>query len=186
MNVLQAIAQRRTIHDYLPDALPEGALERALQGAMAAPNHRMTEPWRFARVGRESRRTLVDISASLKSPGAPLAGAARQRLEEKMLHPAELLVVGQALHADPAIQLEDYAAIACALQNVMLCLWSEGIGTKWSTGAVTRDPGTYQLLGWSPEEIRCVGFLWAGKAAAPAKPKPPRRRPLADFLTELP
>ena len=37
-----------------------------------------------------------------------------------MLHPAELLIVGQALHSDPFTQSEDYAAVACAVQNAML------------------------------------------------------------------
>jgi len=45
------IAERKTVQDYRQGTLPEGALTRALELASAAPNHRMTEPWRFVQVG---------------------------------------------------------------------------------------------------------------------------------------
>ena len=76
MNLQQLIADRRTVHDYREEPLPDGALERGLTVALAAPNHRMTEPWRFVRVGPTARARLVDISADLKSGGAGLSGPA--------------------------------------------------------------------------------------------------------------
>jgi nitroreductase len=186
MNVQELILTRRTIHDYQPGPIPEGAVERAATAAMAAPNHRMTEPWRFVRVGPEARRTLVDISAELKGGASALGGPALEKLRAKMLNPAELLVVCRVQHGDPDIAREDYAAIACAVQNAMLSFWAEGVGSKWSTGAVTTDERTYKALGIDPQTEEIVGFLWAGQALRIDLPKPRRRRTLEEVLRSVP
>lgn len=185
MNLQQLIADRRTIHDYRAEPLPEGAVERALTAAVAAPNHRMTEPWRFIRVGPEARARLLEISADLKSGGVGLTGPALDKLRTKMLSPAELIVVCQVRSDDPELAREDYAAIACAVQSAMLAWWAEGIGSKWSTGAVTTDPRTYEALVVDTAREEIVGFLWAGYSSREA-PKPRRRRPLADVLRSVP
>jgi nitroreductase len=186
MNLQELISDRRTIHDYVPGPLPEGSVERAVVAATAAPNHRMTEPWRFVRVGPEARNGLVTLSAELKGGASAIGETALQKLKAKMLNPAELLVVCQVLHADPDVAREDFAAIACAVQNAMLSFWSEGLGSKWSTGAITTDERTYRALGIDPAKEAIVGFLWAGRAAKIDLPKPRRRRPLADVLRSVP
>ena len=186
MNLQELIADRRTIHDYRPEPLPEGAVERAVTAAMAAPNHRMTEPWRFVRVGPQGRATLADISADLKGGPDKLGENGLRKLRAKMLDPAELLVVCQARQANEDIAREDYAAVACAVQNAMLSFWAEGLGSKWSTGAVTTDERTYAALGVDPEKDEIVGFLWAGHAAHRDLPTPRRRRSLAEVLRSVP
>jgi nitroreductase len=186
MNLQQLIADRRTIHDYRSDPLPEGALEQALLAAISAPNHRMTEPWRFVRVGPETRNALVQVAAAIKGLKAPLGEAGLEKIRAKFMEPAELLVVCQTRHADPAVAREDYAAVACAVQNAMLSFWAEGIGSKWSTGGVTTDERSYRLLGIDPAQEEIVGFLWAGYAARSDVVKPRRRRSLGDVLRSVP
>lgn len=186
MNLQELLADRRTIHDYRPEPLPEGAVERAIAAAITAPNHRMTEPWRFVRVGPATRATLADISAALKGGPDKLGEAGLQKLRAKMLDPAELLVVCRVRHADEGIAREDYAAVACAVQNAMLSFWSEGLGSKWSTGAVTTDERTYTALGIDPSTDEIVGFLWAGHAARADLPKPRRRRTVSEVLRSVP
>jgi nitroreductase len=186
MNLRQLINDRRTIHDYRPEPMPAGAVERAVSAATAAPNHRMTEPWRFVQVGPKTRAILVGISTALKGGPEALGESGAKKLKAKMLDPAELLVVCQVRHDNPEIAREDYAAVACAVQNAMLSFWSEGLGSKWSTGAVTTDERTYQALGIDPKEQLIVGFLWAGHAAKLDLPKPRRRRSLEEVLHSLP
>jgi nitroreductase len=188
MTLHRLILDRRTIHDYRAGELPAGALERALEAAISAPNHRMTEPWRFVSVGPQTRPALLDIAADLKSAGGtlPFGDAARQKLRNKMITPSVLLVICQTRHADPNVAREDYAAVACAVQNAMLSLWSEGVGSKWSTGAVTTDERTYRTLEISPDTEQIVGFLWVGLASSEQPPKARRRRALSDVLRHLP
>jgi nitroreductase len=186
MNLQELLADRRTIHDYRPEPLPDGAVERAVAAAIAAPNHRMTEPWRFVRVGPTARSVLADISADLKGGPEKLGEAGLRKLRAKMLDPAELLVVCRVRHADEDVAREDYAAVACAVQNAMLSFWSEGLGSKWSTGAVTTDERTYVSLGIDPGSEEIIGFLWAGHAARMDLPKPRRRRSVAEVLRSVP
>ena len=53
------IKSRRTIHDFIPDKIPDKAIIReAIKIACWAPNHHLTEPWYFYLLGQE---TIDDI-----------------------------------------------------------------------------------------------------------------------------
>ena len=181
------ITDRRTIHNYAPCRVPDEAVVRALEAALAAPNHRMTEPWRFTRVGMQTREELVGVARSIKEEASqnPLPEPAIEKLRAKMLNPGELIVASRVRNEDPAVEREDYAAVACAIYSMMLTLWEEGIGSKWSTGEVTRDPRAYGLLGIDVHEEEVVGFVWVGVPDG-AAPKPRRRRSLDQVLRALP
>lgn len=185
MIVQQALLTRTTVHNYLSTPLPPAAIERALQAAVAAPNHRMTEPWRFTRVGPCAREDLANLAVRLKQADAQAAGVtlpdrAAEQARAKLLDPPELVVFSQWLHPKPEVVEEDYAAIACAIQNFQLSLWAEGIGSKWSSGALTTARETYERLNIDPQAERITGFLWAGFPAA--TPPKPRRRAAAELL----
>lgn len=185
MHVHEAIRARRTIHSYRAEPLPAGAIERALEAAVMAPNHRLTFPWRFVRVGGETRGLLADLAVRLqteKQGELPLEVVAKIR--SKVLDPAELIVVSIVRHEDAFTAREDYAATACAIQNLHLSLWAEGIGSKWSTGGPTRHEDGYRILGIDAAREEIVGFVWAG---LPAKVPPcPERPALATFVRTLP
>ncbi len=62
--VQRVLASRVTCLDFGSKSLPAGAIERAVQAAIAAPNHRLTEPWRFVRVGVDTREALCQGSGA--------------------------------------------------------------------------------------------------------------------------
>ena len=84
---------------------------------------------------------------------------------------------------DPVRNQEDYAAFCCAIQNLMLALWNEKIGVKWSTGEVTRDKRFYDLLWIDQESETVVGLFWYGYAEDVPKAT---RKPCMQIITELP
>ncbi len=178
-----ALIGRRTVHRYAPRPVDEAILRRALEAAHAAPCHKLTWPWRFTRVGATTRKALVAINIRLKSKAGPLDDERCAKLHDKMLNPAELLVVSQVLDDDAFRRQEDYAATACAIQNLSISLAAEGIGSKWSTGGVTRDPETYERLGIDPASEQIVGFVWVGHAAKP--PPVPPRPPVQSVVREV-
>src|SRR3712207_8413323 len=47
MDVIRAIEMRQSVGRMKPDPVPKGMIERILESAVHAPNHRLTEPWRF-------------------------------------------------------------------------------------------------------------------------------------------
>jgi nitroreductase len=185
VDVNHLIRARRTVHTYQPDReLPAGALERALEAAHWAPNHRFTYPWRFTIVGPHTRAEVAEVAVRLKSEKKELSEEGRAKVRAKVLDPSGMIVLRQALHEDASTREEDYASLACATQNLMLSLASVGIGTKWTTGRVTRSREVYALLGLDPERERIVGFLWVGYARK--DPSPPARPPWEDHVERLP
>ena len=94
MDTFELLTGRRTVHDFAATELPAGALTRALTTAIAAPNHRLTEPWRFVVAGPRAREQLVDISVRLKTPaGSEPRPELIANARRKMLTSAALVVV---------------------------------------------------------------------------------------------
>lgn len=183
--VLANLLGRRTIHSFRRDPVDDSAIEDALLAAIHAPNHRLTAPWRFVRVGRETRTRLAEIAVRLAAkPGVPLDPVKADDTRRKLLDPHELIVVSIVKSDDPAIAREDYASAACAIGNLSLALWACGIGAKWGTGKVTRDAATCALLGIDPAHEEVVGFVQVGVPAS--VPETPRRPALGSLVRRLP
>ncbi len=185
MDLTEAINNRRTIHLYSRNPLPEGAVDRALEAAIMAPNHKLTFPWHFTRVGRETREQIAQIAIGLKQrPDHELTKEQRSKILAKILNPAELIVLSIDRNPDAAIAREDYASAACAIQNLTLSLFAEGVGTKWGSGKLTVHLETYAVLEIDPMQQEIIGFIWAGIATT--TPKAPERPALKSMLRELP
>ncbi len=179
MELQNALLSRRTIHRYTPDPIPDGVVERALEAAIRAPNHKLTNPWRFTRVGPEIREKLTELGIELKGQKKDVDDQYEVFLREKYGNPAELVVVSQILDDDPFRRREDYAATACAIQNFCLSLWGDGVGSKWSTGSMTRDDRTYRWLDIDPDDEKIVAFVWVGQ---PDEVPDPPRQPLEEVV----
>lgn len=181
--VVDTIRSRRTAHIYRPDPVPEEVLVAALQCAIRAPNHKLTNPWRFTRVGPDARAQIVDLGVRLKQANGPMSEAQVAKVRAKMSSSPELFVVRQVISNDEFRRREDYASCACAIQNFSLALWSEGVSSKWSSGGVTFHPETYAICGVDATREEIIGFVWVGYAAP--QPETPRTA-VADVLTTIP
>jgi len=176
----RVIAARRTIHDFAAAQPPRAAVLAALDGARWAPNHHRTEPWRFYLPGAAAVARIIELNSALVRAKSGEVAAANKR--ERWLAMPGWLVVTCQRSADPDREREDYAACCCAVQNFALQLWAAGIGTKWSTGKVTRDPQFFAAIGADGAHESCVGLIWFGY---PAEVPAQTRRPLADVLREV-
>ena len=159
------VRTRRTIHKYRPEPVESAIVERALEAAHCAPNHKLTWPWRFTRVGPETRSLLTELAVRVKEDKAPLSEHQRAGVIANVSNPGALIVVSVVCTDDAFQSREDYAASACAIQNLMLSLHADGVGSKWGTGAVTRRAETYELMGIDPELEEIIGFVWVGTPA---------------------
>lgn len=189
MDVLEAIHTRRSIAKFRPEPVPAGVLWRVLEAGVWAPNHHLTEPWQFIIVGPETQRRLAERYGEWRMAKAlPEATEHRARLREdgvrKFMAVPAIIALAVTQEGDDQRRREDYAAACCAAQNIQLAAWAEGIGTKWSTSGVTRDPLAYELLGLDTARWDIIGFLYAGyPAEAPVRE---RRRPLDDVIRYTP
>ncbi|MGE0384445.1 MAG: nitroreductase [Gammaproteobacteria bacterium] len=175
------IRNRRTVHDFKPELPPRELVLEAIDLARWAPNHKMTEPWHFYLLGPETADAICELNADIVRAGKGEAAAAEKLARWKSV-PGWLLVTCE--NSQDAVRAkEDYAACCCAIQNLQLALWSAGVGVKWTTGKVSRDPKFYEIAWIDPERETVVGLLWYGY---PAEVGQTVRKPVAEVLVELP
>ena len=177
----EVIRGRRTINLYLQTPVPPALVREAIEAATWAPNHHVTEPWHFYLMGRETVERCLDLCFEIVSAKKSEEAAAFKR--DQWSEKPGWLAVTCRRSADELLQQEDYAACAAAIQNFMLYLWKAGVGSKWTTGEITRDPRFFDILGIDAETDFVAGLLWFGyPKVTPAQ----KRKELDDVLTELP
>jgi nitroreductase len=165
----QAIRTRRTHKVYRAEPVPRETLEELFELARWAPNHNLTNPWRFRVLGPEAL-------AALKQAAGPEAGAKLDR--------APTLVVTSVLQTgDPVQDEEDLCAAAVASYIVLLGAHARGLAGYWRTPAVLRTAEGRAAVGLSEDE-RVLGLLHLGPPRQ--EKEPPERLPPRDFVTFLP
>lgn len=180
-SILDVIRGRRTIGSFKPELPPRDLVEASIAAASWAPNHKKTEPWRVYWLGPETVRAVIDLNSQvIERKKGPAESLAKRRAWSSV---PGWLVVTCARSDDSFRHEEDYAACCCFVQNVMLALWSNGIGTKWSTGDVTREPEFFKHLDIDPSRERVVGMIWYGY---PAVVPEQNRKPIETFVVHRP
>lgn len=176
-----AIRSRRSVDLFEPEPVGTTELLEAVELARWAPNHHLTEPWRFYLIGQHTADDIVRFAVEFETAvkGERAAAARRKRLESI---PA-FFVVTSAKSEDPLRQQENYAACCCAVQNLMLYLWQCGIGVKWTTGAITRESRFYEIVGIDMEAESVVGFFWYGRPKVVPEQK---RRDVSEIVVKTP
>ena len=169
VDVETAIRARRTHKQYGPEAVSEDVLRSLLDLARYAPNHHLTQPWRFRVLGLSTRDAL---------------DAVVPEKEVAKLRRAPTLVLATAvLTGDPHQDEEDLHAVACAVYAVLLGATARGLASYWRTPGCFSEPSVRSLLGFDKDE-RVVALIHLG----PARSEPPERdrAPLEDVLAWLP
>tara|TARA_Y100000589_G_C27128389_1_gene619527 strand:- start:116 stop:664 length:549 start_codon:yes stop_codon:yes gene_type:complete len=173
MEISEAIKKRRTIHIFSKKTVPSEVVEKSIDAANQAPCHRKTFPWRFTNIGIKKRELLYHLQLRLKFGSEPINDSNLKKIRDKMLNPSHLLIASQLCTENQVQKHEDYAACACAIQNLSLSLVEDGVGCKWSTGKITMAPKTYQIAEINPIEEEIIGFIWIGYGMIPPFVKRP-------------
>ena len=182
MNVSDAIAQRRSIKKFQDRPVTREEIEALLDAAVLAPNHHLTQPWRFYVLGPDSRRRYglaLGERKARKLPDPAAADAMRERTAAEHVAFPALIAVAMVLDEKPETREEDYAAVMQAVGNIMLTAVERGLGTHVRTGAVMDDPAARAAVGVRDGE-RIVVMLSVG---VPAEVPAPKVRPGAAAVT---
>jgi nitroreductase len=171
VEVEKAIRTRRTHKAFGPRAVESEVLHELFELASWAPNHRLTNPWRFRVLGERTRAALIELAES-DQPGA---GA-------KLRRAPTLVAVAACRSEDPAQDREDMLATAVAAYIVLLAAHARGLAAYWRTVPLLEDPRGRALLG-VPDEETPLGLLYLGEPIQ--EQRVPERAPLADFVIEL-
>jgi len=156
MDVETAIRTRRTHKSYGREPVPRETLMELLELARYAPNHRLTEPWRFRVLGPAALERLKTVADEKERP--------------KLDRAPTLVVASAALSGDPLQDEEDLHATACAVYIVLLAAHARGFAGYWRTPAVLRTDQGRAAVGL-PESERFVSLIHLG----PAQSVPPEK-----------
>jgi nitroreductase len=169
MEVEEAIRGRRTHKAYGPEPVDRATLDDLLELARWAPNHHVTEPWRFRVLGP---RAL----ARLKAAAGPEAAA-------KLDRAPTLIAATQVRTPDDAIaDEEDFAAAAIASYLILLGAHGRGLAGYWRTPEVLRTPEGRAALQIGDDE-RVLGLLHLGPPRQ--EQRPPDRSRVEDYVRFL-
>ena len=167
MNVDDAIRSRRTHKVYRPEPVPRNVLDELFDLARWAPNHHLTNPWRFRVVGPRALQALKDAE--------PESAAKLERAPT-------LVACSVTQTGDDQQNLEDVCAGACAVYIVMLAAHARGIATYWRTPEVMRTAAGRSAAGIEDGEL-VLGLLHLGHADR--EWEAPERMPARDVVEYL-
>lgn len=169
MELEQAIRTRRTHKAYAPQPLDRATLDELFELARWAPNHKLTNPWRFRVVGPQALERLKQAAED------PIAAA-------KLDRAPTLVAVSATQSGDPVLDEEDVLASATAAYVVLLAAHGRGLAGYWRTPGVLRTAQGRAALA-VPEGEHVVGLLHLGHPRQ--EPRVPERAPVAEVATYL-
>jgi nitroreductase len=169
VDVGRAIRSRRTHKQYGSEPLDEGTLRELLDLGRYAPNHHLTQPWRFRVLGPETRRLLDECCGDKEAM--------------KLRRAPTLVLATVVLSGDAETDEEDTLAVACAVYAVLLGATERGLASYWRTPAALRTDGARAILGLADAE-KIVALIHLGPRIS--EPPVKERAPLAEVLTVLP
>ena len=183
MDAIEAIQRRTSVRRFRPDPVPREIVARLLDCAVRAPNHKLTEPWRFAVLTGAARTRLAELRARHRlkrytDPESEEARAGADKVRRETEDTPAFVVVMCAVNPDDLTREEDYAAAMMATANLMTAAQSLGLGTYMKTGGIMREPDLAALAGLE-SGFRIVAVVSLGYPVAEEAPR--RRRPAAEL-----
>jgi nitroreductase len=161
LNILEVITTRRNIKKFKADPIDLDLIQKWLEAASMAPNHRMTQPWEVYMIGPETRAKLNHKTNFGNAP---------------------YVIAVLSKHGATAIETEENSfATACFIQNFNLAAWVEGVGTFWSSISISAK--NREILG-VPENYDIIGTVAVGIPEEIPEPKP--RDPIESKIKKLP
>ncbi|MGW3295533.1 coenzyme F420-0:L-glutamate ligase [Streptomyces xiamenensis] len=188
--IREAVTQRRTVREFTPDPVDPAAVRRAVAAAITAPAPHHSTPWRFVLLeSAQSRTALLDAMreawiADLRADGKPEESIAKRVKRGDVLRAAPYLVIPCLTTTEWAHPYPDArragaeaemftVSMGAAVQNLLVALTAEGLGSAWiSSTMFCRDTTRAALdlpADWSP-----MGAVAVGHPATEAKPRPAR------------
>jgi len=155
MPLIDLLRRRRSIKKFTERPVTRAEIETLLEAAVLAPNHRLTEPWRFYVLGPDAREAYghalgVRKARKIEDPEASRTMRDRVAAEHRAL-PC-MIAIALVKSDNPEIAEEDYASAMMAVQNIMLAAVELGLGAAIRTGGVMGDDAARAAAGVAENE----------------------------------
>jgi nitroreductase len=180
METYDAIMTRRSgskTTDRVPD---RASIQRLLDAAVAAPNHHLTEPWRFVVLTGDALKELGAAWAE----GEAHKGGDPDKVRDKPLRSPVIIVVIERpkAHLPKVVEIEEHHAVGAAMQNALLAAHDAGLAAMLRTGDATRFETVRDYIGLEAGEL-IAGFIYVGYPPEDFDRKAPRKTSAVE-LTE--
>ncbi|MES2372029.1 MAG: nitroreductase [Bacteroidota bacterium] len=183
-NIHAVIQNRRSTKpaDMNGKKIDDNLIKQLLHLADWAPTHARTEPWRFVVFSDGAVQQFCADHAELYKANTPEDKFATAKYEG-LIHTADKAshIIAAYMKRIPEAKIpviEDIAAVAASIQNILLGAEAAGISVLWSTGGMTHQPAMKEYFGLG-EEDKMMGLLYLGYTDEPARPGK-RAVPLGD------
>lgn len=180
------VRQRRST---FPDQLAAGEqvddqiIREILTNATHAPNHGKEEPWHFTVFCGNGLQKLATMQSEFykNTAGEKFKTITYQKLQKNPLKASHVIAIGMKRTQHKNIpEVEDIAAVACAVENIYLSIAAYGLGGYWTTGGITYMDNAKSLFQLG-EQDRLMGFFYIGKIALDGQPT--KRQPITEKTT---
>lgn len=181
------IRKRRSVFvDQFSGAkVDDTVVDQLLENANWAPNHKLTEPWRFVVYTGDGLKKLATLQSEFYKKITIADGSFKeeryQNLLKKPMQSSHIIVIGMKRDSRKSVpEIEEAGAVFCAIQNMYLTTTAYGIGGYLSTGGITYFEGAQALFGWGPDD-KLIGFFHVGIPSDAIRPG--TRKPAGEKIT---
>ncbi len=179
--LLTLIKSRRSVMptNYSEEKISQEELQKILESANWAPNHKRTEPWRFKIIDGKGKQRLADFMVGKYLENTPPEAQSDRKksaiIEKCLLSDKIILICMKTSHQLP--EWEELAAMSMAVQNMWLMCTVMGIGSYWSSpGAISKMKEFVEL----EDDENCWGLFYMGKRKEPLQES--NRKPIEEKI----
>lgn len=168
MDAIEAIRERRMLPRVETDRRPSpDEISELLDLAVRAPNHHLTEPWRFTVLAGDGLERFARVIAADAAQGDERSADELMDLARRKAERAPVVIVVSCVPSDDpkVVEQEELASVAMAMENLLLAAYAKGLGAMLRTGGYAYHPSVREELELEENE-QVVGFVFLGYPAA--------------------
>ncbi len=166
------IRTRRSVkpESYTNEPVSDDIIAAMLENAQWAPTHARTEPWRFVVCTGAGLQKFAHFQAGLYKSTTPPETFNQIKYDKMLSGPVKashLILIGMKRQSTQKLpEVEEVAAVSCAVQNMLLTAHAYGVGAYWSTGGMTYHPDMRTFMQLDAQD-QCLGMLYVGNYSMP-------------------
>jgi nitroreductase len=164
----EIITTRRTIVPEVMNGkfIPEALMDEILAAANWAPSHGLTEPWRFVVFGPDQKDAFkqyhADLYKKVSSEKGEFIKVNYEKIRNRAQNASHVIALVMKRGDNPKIpEIEEIAATAAAVQNILLTAHAHGVACYWGSGGMTYHLEMKKFLGFE-EQDKVMGLLFFG------------------------
>ena len=170
------------------DKIDDKLVWQILENSNWAPNHGLTQPWRYKVFSSSGLEKLALFQADWYQKNTPedrFKPEKYERMKTNILKSSHVIAICMERQESAKIpEIEEIEAVACSVQNMALTAAAYDICSFWGSGGLTYTEELKEFLGLK-EKDKCLGYLYLGYSDSPTTES--RRIPIeqkVEWITE--